>query len=118
MTHACPSRRGSELCSAAAASLGVRIARSASVSLPVPPRHRLQACGARAYDVPLPALLARRLAPQTSHLVEEPHASTSSEVTFGVSVVGTAPPVRRRSEERRGGKGCVRTCRSWWSLSH
>src|SRR3546814_19079887 len=67
----------------------------ASVSLPVPPRHRLQACGARAYDVPLPALLARRLAPQTSHLVAEPHASTSSEVTFGVSVVGTAPPVRR-----------------------
>src|SRR3546814_9285445 len=62
--------------SSAAASLGVRIAMIASVSLPVPPRHRLQACGARAYDVPLPALLARRLAPQTSHLVEEDRKST------------------------------------------
>src|SRR3546814_19418394 len=30
--------------SSAAASLGVRIAMIASVSLPVPPRHRLQAC--------------------------------------------------------------------------
>src|SRR3546814_13724234 len=28
------------------------------------------------------------------------------------------PAAAPRSEERRGGKECVRTCRSWWSAYH
>src|SRR3546814_17159468 len=40
-----------------------------------------------------------------------------SDRTFstGWSAVGSAP---RRSEERRVGKECVSTCRSWWSPYH
>src|SRR3546814_6153910 len=33
-------------------------------------------------------------------------------------VIGTVLPIIRRSEERRGGKECVSTCRSRWSPYH
>src|SRR3546814_20733928 len=33
-------------------------------------------------------------------------------------VVGGRPPGLERSEERRVGKECVRTCSSWWSPYH
>src|SRR3546814_10939671 len=33
-------------------------------------------------------------------------------------IAGTVPTIGRRSEERRGGKECVSTCRSRWSPYH
>src|SRR3546814_14617768 len=55
-------------------------------------------------------LLARVLAGEPQWLLaDEPLASPDP---------GHQLDVLDRSEERRVGKGCVRTCRSWWSQDH
>src|SRR3546814_18492626 len=40
------------------------------------------------------------------------------ELRVAVPQIDHAERVVGRSEERRGGKGCVSTCRSWWSPYH
>src|SRR3546814_16740366 len=59
------------------------------------------------------ALLARLLYPivnEGAKILEEGIALRASDIDIA-AVLG-------RSEERRVGKECVRTCRSWWSPCH
>src|SRR3546814_14062630 len=77
---------------------------------------RAQAVGARDYerkarliDMPMKLLLGRTLKPKIAK-------------RFGgrmkAKVSGGAPLNPERSEERRGGNECVRTCKSRWSPDH
>src|SRR3546814_5407534 len=57
---------------------------------------------------------------QTNNVVGVAGASLAIEegeicVLMGLSGPGKSTPLQSRSEERRGGKECVSTCRSRWS---
>src|SRR3546814_14022494 len=54
---------------------------------------------------------------RASGLVERDLIASSRNET-GALEAATLKPYARRSEERRVGKGCVRTCRSRWSPCH
>src|SRR3546814_18844054 len=61
---------------------------------------------------------------QFEMISKHPYRYTSDDVLFQVyaekndSTEEELPAARARSEERRVGKACVSTCRSWWSQSH
>src|SRR3546814_13929245 len=65
---------------------------------------------------PAPHLPLRSVVPmfQMNIRAENPHEAANVTAVFGPM----EELMRTRAEERRGGKGCVSTCRSRWSPYH
>src|SRR3546814_14593828 len=63
-------------------------------------------------------LLAISVAPYTTAAVERVTYAAGRGVDIVAITDSAASPVAVRSEERRVGKECVRTCRSRWSQYH
>src|SRR3546814_5519947 len=75
----------------------------------------VQTCALPILEAPLGAIDVARINPNGSSLATgHPFAATGARI-----VAGAAKELKeRRSEERRGGKECVSTCRSRWSPDH
>src|SRR3546814_10661889 len=76
---------------------------------------QVRACtGGSQREVAQPTAGQRRRAHRQGLGIVEGKIAAAGEYTQRAHLIGA----QQRSEERRGGKECVRTCRSWWSPYH
>src|SRR3546814_10322053 len=67
-------------------------------------------------DIAWPVMLDQMAAHRVIDLKpRQPHLRRGFVEKEGEGLRNVRPPLAQRSEERRVGKGCVSTCRSWWA---